>query len=38
MRVEFFGDEIEGVSEVDQLTGEVLTTFDEDRYGRRPTT
>ncbi len=29
VRVEFFGDEIEAVAEVDQLTGEVLTTFDE---------
>jgi len=29
VRVEFFGDEIETVAEVDQLTGEVLTTFDE---------
>ena len=29
VRVEFFGDEIEAVSEVDQVTGEVLTTFDE---------
>jgi excinuclease ABC subunit B len=29
VRVEFFGDEIEAVSEVDQLTGEVLNTFDE---------
>ena len=29
VRVEFFGDEIESVSEVDQLTGEVLNTFDE---------
>jgi excinuclease ABC subunit B len=29
VRVEFFGDEIESVAEVDQLTGEVLTTFDE---------
>ncbi len=29
VRVEFFGDEIEVVAEVDQLTGEVLTTFDE---------
>jgi len=29
VRVEFFGDEIEAVSEVDQVTGEVLSTFDE---------
>jgi excinuclease ABC subunit B len=29
VRAEFFGDEIESVSEVDQLTGEVLTVFDE---------
>ena len=29
VRVEFFGDEIETVAEVDQLTGEVLTTFEE---------
>ena len=29
VRVEFFGDEIETVSEVDQVTGEVLNTFDE---------
>ena len=29
VRVEFFGDEIETVAEVDQLTGEVLTVFDE---------
>jgi len=29
VRVEFFGDEIEAVSEVDQVTGEVLNTFDE---------
>jgi len=29
VRVEFFGDEIDSVAEVDQLTGEVLTTFDE---------
>ncbi len=29
VRVEFFGDEIESVAEVDQLTGEVLTVFDE---------
>ena len=29
VRVELFGDEIESVSEVDQLTGEVLNTFDE---------
>ncbi len=29
VRVEFFGDEIEAVAEVDQLTGEVLTTYDE---------
>lgn len=28
VRVSFFGDEIEGIDEVDQLTGEVLTTFD----------
>jgi excinuclease ABC subunit B len=29
VRIEFFGEEIEAVSEVDQLTGEVLTSFDE---------
>ena len=29
VRVEFFGDQIETVAEVDQLTGEVLTVFDE---------
>ena len=29
VRVEFFGDEIEKVAEVDQLTGEVLTVFEE---------
>jgi len=29
VRVEMFGDQIESVSEVDQLTGEVLNTFDE---------
>ncbi|NTU72197.1 MAG: excinuclease ABC subunit UvrB [Coriobacteriia bacterium] len=29
VRVEFFGDEIEAVAEVDQLTGEVITDFDE---------
>ncbi len=29
VRVEFFGDEIETVAEVDHLTGEVLSTFDE---------
>lgn len=29
VRVEFFGDEIESVAEVDQLTGELLTDFDE---------
>ena len=29
VRVAFFGDEIESVSEVDHLTGEVLTVFDE---------
>jgi excinuclease ABC subunit B len=29
VRVEFFGDEIDSVAEVDQLTGEVTTTFDE---------
>jgi excinuclease ABC subunit B len=29
VRVEFFGDEIESVAEVDQLTGEVLASFDE---------
>jgi excinuclease ABC subunit B len=29
IRVEFFGDEIESVSEVDQVTGEVLASFDE---------
>ena len=29
VRVEFFGDEIESVSEVDQVTGEVLIVFDE---------
>ncbi|MGV8082980.1 MAG: excinuclease ABC subunit UvrB [Coriobacteriia bacterium] len=29
VRVEFFGDEIESVSEVDQLTGEVLNTYEE---------
>ncbi len=29
VRVEFFGDEIESVAEVDQLTGEVVTAFDE---------
>lgn len=29
VRVEFFGDEIESVAEVDQLTGEVLTVYDE---------
>ena len=29
VRVEFFGDEIETVAEVGQLTGEVLTTFEE---------
>jgi excinuclease ABC subunit B len=29
VRVEFFGDEIEALSEVDQLTGEVLVNYDE---------
>ena len=29
VRVEFFGDEIVSVAEVDQLTGEVLTSFDD---------
>ena len=29
VRVELFGDEIESVAEVDPLTGEVLSTFDE---------
>jgi excinuclease ABC subunit B len=29
VRVEMFGDQIESVSEVDQLTGEVLNTFEE---------
>jgi excinuclease ABC subunit B len=28
VRVEFFGDEIESIAEVDQLTGEVLTRFE----------
>ena len=28
VRISFFGDEIEGIDEVDQLTGEVLTSFD----------
>ena len=29
VRVEFFGDEIEAVSDVDQVTGEVLNTYEE---------
>jgi excinuclease ABC subunit B len=29
VRIEFFGDEMESVSEIDQLTGEVLTVYDE---------
>ena len=29
VRVEFFGDEIESVTEIDHLTGEVVTVFDE---------
>ena len=39
VRVEFFGDEIESIAEVDQLTGEVIDRVRlAARSGRRPTT